>query len=73
MKRERLEDLGVLREKLDLIREMAFFENCTSKHGFEEWIKQWDEEDKLYDIHMKIRHIKDRIDDCYFIACGDNE
>ncbi len=77
MKKERIEDLGILREKLSEILEIPIFFYCNNKHQFEEWEKTMKDvdspDDTLYEIHMKVRHVKSLIEDCYWIAHGDHE
>ena len=86
-KRERLEDIGVLLNKLDALLEDDMFENTGSKHCFETWVaktfpskklEELNEEvdslgDELYDYHMKIRYLKTRIEEIWAIARGDDE
>ena len=87
MKKERIEDLGRLREKLDNILKMEIFEHhFLSKHNETEWYPssdaKWKEdregliellEDKLDDCRRNFLRIQDDLQECFWIAKGDDE
>lgn len=73
MKKERVEDLGILYEKLKAIVDDYIFEYTGSKHEYEHWVAQFDKEQTLYDIHMKMRFLHEQICECISIARGDDE
>jgi len=85
MKKERIEDLGRLREKLDQLLEMDIFDNhFLSKHNDREWYPsaEWKDsqekliehlEDKLDDCRRKFLCIEERLWECFSIAKGDDE
>lgn len=76
-KRERIEDLGIIRIKLsDLIDDIDIqFNNLiSSKHDFEMFLKRFYSEEGLDDIHRFLRiALKDRLDEILGIAIGDDE
>lgn len=83
--KHRLEDLGILSEKLDNMLEGDFLQFCLSKHDFESWSKQFDEEfkalgitditseDKLFEAHVKLRFLRQKLEECYWIAKGSDD
>lgn len=87
MKKERLEDLGRLRERLDGILKMDIFDHhLLSKHNEAEWYPsgdaKWKEdhdgliellEDKLDDCRRKFLQIQDELQECFWIAKGDED
>lgn len=73
MKKERLEDLGILYERLKDIRDNKIFEFANSKHDYEPWLAQFDKDEPCYDIHMAIRFVIDKLDECICIAGGNDE
>lgn len=78
-KRERLEDLGRLHYMLRTVIEDEIFEHTDSKHGYEEWVKQnhdkieYEEPRGLDHIFRKMRYLHDKIQECYYIAMGDDD
>lgn len=79
-KRERLEDLGMISERLlNLIEnqnENCPWEYCHSKHRYEDFMERYsktEDEDKLYDLHMWLRYIYEEINEIYYLARGDEE
>jgi len=86
-KKERVEDLGIVREKLERLLDDNIFENLGSKHQFEPWVKQHfptfeisDDaekenilEEKLYEYHMKMRWLHEEILTIWSIARGEDE
>lgn len=78
-KRERLEDLGKLSMMLEDIMEMDFFMHTNSKHAEEEWIKEnyekieYEEPRGLSHIFHQVRWLRNQIEECYYLAKGDDE
>ena len=78
-KPERLEDLGRIREKLELLIQDSIFENTSSKHGFEMWKKlnhdkeEFGEIEGLEGIFCAVRFLRERLDEIYYISCGDHD
>lgn len=78
-KRERIEDLGVLKIKLLEILDYEIFHHTDFKHGFDEWVKQnhdkkeYDEPRGLDGIFRDIRGLRYAIEECFGIALGDDE
>lgn len=79
MKRERLEDLGRLREMLKVITDDEIFEHTDSKHGYESWVKQnhdkieYDEPRGLNHIFCCMRSLHARLQECLYVAIGDDD
>jgi len=79
MKRERLEDLGKLSCMLKDILDHEVFEHTETKHGYEDWVKinhdkkEYDEPRGLDHIFCIMRHLKARLEDCYYLADGETE
>lgn len=74
-KRERLEDLGVIKCKLEQILDNPIFENTDSKHYYECWLKSYkfEDSDSAHELHCHLRGLRDSIHDVLSIACGDDE
>ena len=74
-KRKRLEDLGIIREKLNRLDDYfsEFFDRYNSKHAEETFLKDFESEDKRYDLHSNLRSLKYQLDDIIAIAWGDDE
>ncbi len=78
-KRHRLEDLGKLSMMLKAIVEHEIFEHADSKHGYEEWVKlhhdkiEYDEPRGLCHIFHSIKHLNDLIQECYYLALGEDD
>lgn len=71
-KRERLEDLGVICEKISSILELPVLDLCDTKHQYEDWLKKYQkEEDDFYTLHMQLRGLHDQLHEIYNIALGD--
>lgn len=72
---KRAEDLGVAKEKMRrLLDEDAedLFRHCESKHSFEAFQKQYGEEEEgLWSLHLKLRWLKDRLEEIYSVLVGD--
>jgi hypothetical protein len=74
MKRDRLEDLGRLYEKLNNILNNELFEHCESKHGLTPWLNQFAPLEDSYEvIHNRLRFVKDKLYECTQIAAGEDE
>lgn len=77
MKRERLEDLGriaemirrILREETDIFSFNPLVE-CDSKHTIDNFIKKYNNEDMLYELHNWVRHLKEKLEEIDTIAWG---
>lgn len=74
-KRERIEDLGIIQEKLtrffddreDLFREF------DSKHQEEKFVQKYRCEDNLYDLFYKLRGLENELWEIWGIARGEDE
>lgn len=79
IKRERLEDLGRLYEKLETACDHPLFEEFEkfSKHmEIDEWLKSCSEAQKdifFYDLRRWVVSLKDQLDECLSIARGNND
>jgi hypothetical protein len=74
MRRERLEDLGIICEKLRTLNyEESPMDECRSKHTIDEFIKKYNNEEKLCDLHDWLRWHKEKIEEIYYIAQGYDE
>lgn len=85
--RERIEDLGRLREKINQILDLDVLDDhFLSKHNETEWypsaLEKWKEdregliqhlEEKLDDCRRSFLHIQDKLWDCFAIAKGDSD
>lgn len=69
--KERVEDLGRLREKLDQILDSEVFE-LASKYE-DSFIAKYKSEENLADLCNQLRWLKESICGCYAIARGDDE
>lgn len=75
-KKERLEDLGVARERLSALIESsedALFEHCDSKHGYDAFCDKMGKEDGLYDHHTHLRFFRERLWEVMEVLQGDIE
>ncbi len=66
--RHRLEDLGRITEKLEKLLEDDFWQFFRSKHEIDVFISHY--ENILDELHYKIRHIKDQLEEMADIAYG---
>ena len=72
----RLIKIGQLKERLIHILERPLFDNCGSKHDFECWKGNLEDSDEindhdlLYDLHMKVRFLKDDLWDLISLIDG---
>lgn len=74
-KKERLEDLGRLREKLESMHGMLNFYSGRSK-DFPDWVSSKSPEERddfLYQLICLVRKVDDILADCIVIACGDED
>lgn len=85
--KERVEDLGRLREKLDQILKMDVFDShFLSKHNAEKWfpseLDKWKNdreqlveylEDRLDECRRNFQWVQEQLWDCYSIAKGDDD
>ena len=69
--RERVEDLGRLREKLNQILDSEVFEHA-SKHD-EAFVQRFMDQDELESLRLQLQFVKERLFDCYAIAKGDED
>ncbi len=78
MKRERVEDLGVIKEKLcvlidDFEGRFPFFD---SKHSYDDFVKYFETDTACIrgslEIHCSIRHLLEKLWEIYGIAHGDD-
>ena len=83
-KRERLEDLGRLREMLKVITDDEIFEHTDSKHGYEQWVKTNHDKMDYYEgiggesrgldhIFCCMRGLHARLQECLCVAIGDDD
>jgi len=78
MKRERLEDLGRIYVMIENIFchetcNASPFDDATSKHSIEEFIKKYSDPEELEDLHDWIRNLKEKLEEVYYLAKGDEE
>lgn len=69
--KERVEDLGRLREKLDHILDSELFESA-SMHD-EAFMERFKDEEQLDELRRQLRWVSEKLWDCYAIAKGDEE
>jgi len=80
-KRERVEDLGVLKVMLQEILDNEIFAHTNSKHGYEQWFEQNIDKDGevvqqpvgLYDLFSRVRGLRYSLEAAFEIAVGDDE
>lgn len=73
MKRERLEDLGRISEKLDkLLEDHNIFNECESKHSLDVFLKKYQNEEALSDLFFSLRSIGSELQEISAIANGDS-
>ena len=72
MKRERIEDLGVIREKLDrLLEDCLPLEKAQSKHSIDHFCEFYGDSRNMEELHDQLRWLKDELWNIYAIAEGD--
>ena len=69
--RERVEDLGRIREKLAVILESEIFESARLHD--EAFLERFKDDDQLDELRMQLRFVSEKLLDCYSIARGDEE
>jgi hypothetical protein len=69
--KERVEDLGRIREKLAVILESEIFESARLHD--EAFLERFKDDDQLDSLRMQLRCMTDNLWDCYAIARGDDE
>jgi hypothetical protein len=69
--KERVEDVGRLREKLDRILDSELFESASMND--EAFIEKFKDEEELDTLRLQLQFLKDNLWDCYEIAKGDDE
>lgn len=71
MKRERVEDLGVIKEKLGkLLENFDFFEDCQSKHTIDTFCEKYNDIRNLENLHNEIRWMIENLWEIYGVAVG---
>ncbi len=74
-KHERLEDLGIIYEKLDrLIRDFeSDYPYFDSKHSYDTFQQKMvaDDCDKLYDFHCRLRYVVSELNEILCLAQGE--
>ncbi len=79
MKRERLEDIGRIQEKIRQVLDDPIFTHTNSKHCYETWVKEnhdkieYGEIRGLDGIFCSIRQLREMIEEIYYISCGDDD
>ncbi len=74
MKRERVEDLGRILEKLLRLHEEiegTWGRHVQSKHTQEEFLENYTKPDDLLDLHEELRHLKYQLDEIQNLAWGE--
>jgi len=69
--KERVEDLGRLREKLNQILDSEVFEHARMHD--EAFVQRFVDQDELESLRLQLLFVKERLFDCYAIAKGDDE
>lgn len=76
---ERLEYLGRLCVMLKNILDNDIFAHTESKHSYESWVEQhhnkleYGEPKGLDNIHRQVRLLREEIEECYYLAKGDED
>lgn len=73
MKKERVEDLGVIAERLRfLVENFGPWDSWTnSKHGFDQFLQHYSNEQHMHNLHVELVMLKDSIYEIMEIAKGD--
>lgn len=76
MKRERLEDLGVINAKLNALLcelevDWPYFDSKHAYEVFEQYVTK-DSCEKLHDLHCRLRFLKDQLWEIWCIARGED-
>lgn len=69
--KERVEDLGRLREKLDRILESEVFEHASKWD--EAFLAKYKDEENVAELCNQLRWLKESLNECFYIARGDEE
>ena len=69
--KERVEDLGRIREKLAVILESELFESANMHDGA--FMERFKNEEQLDILGMQLRWVSEKLWNCYAIAQGDEE
>ncbi len=72
MKRKRVEDLGIIKEKMRKMLDVdSIFDDCKSKHTVDCFIGKYKEnQDGLIDLHNWIKNLNEELYFIYAVACG---
>lgn len=75
MKRERIEDLGVITERLrSLVDNLGRWDDwVNSKHGFDAFLQHYSNEETMHELHRNLMCLKDGLYEILVIARGDEE
>lgn len=72
MRRERVEDLGVIRQLMqEILDETEFFSRACSKHSVDSFCERYGNLKNLEELHDEIRYLKDRLWKVFSVAEGD--
>jgi hypothetical protein len=69
--KERVEDLGRIREKLAVILESEIFD--IARMHDEAFLERFKDEEQLDELRMQLSCLTDNLWDCFAIARGDDE
>lgn len=69
--KQRVEDLGRIREKLSVILESEIFDSARMHD--EAFLERFKDEDQLDSLRMQLKCLSDNLWDCFAIARGDEE
>jgi len=74
MKRERIEDLGIIYEKIRAWQEWEdIISRCESKHSVDWFVTYFDDAESREDLHNKLRALNEMLDEICTIAHGEIE
>ena len=74
MKRERIEDLGIIYEKIRAWQEWEdIISRCESKHSVEWFVTYFDDAENREELHNKLRSLNELLNDICTIAHGEIE
>ena len=76
MRNHRLEDLGLIYEKLTVIMdeiEDTWGQSVKSKHTIDAFIKYHKDEQNLAVLHNELRYLKEKLEDVYHLARSNEE
>lgn len=73
MRRERIEDLGVIKEKLNRILEDCLpLEKAQSKHSIDHFCEFYGDSRNMEELYDHLRWLKEELWDIYEIAAGED-